>query len=145
MRTVAQILSGGINSVQDLQESLRMAARLEFSTIPPYLCAEWSIKAETDPNQVAKMLHGIVLQEMLHMGLVLNMLTAIGGQPKIAEADFIPDYPTDGLPGNVHPHLKVDLLPLGTAALDAFMQIEFPEKGPIAFADAEILALRQVW
>lgn len=113
-----------------------MAAQLEFSTLPPYLCAEWSIKDQSDP--VAGMLHGIILQEMLHMGLVCNMLVAVAGQPRIAEAGFVPAYPTNGLPGNVHPHLRVDLLPLGSESLDTFMQIEYPEKGPMAFAAREV-------
>lgn len=134
MRTIAQLVTGGIKSVPDLQESLFLAAQLEFSTIPPYLCAEWSIKAAEDPNRVAKMLHGIVMQEMLHMGLSLNMLVAIGGQPAIANQDFVPTYPTDGLPGNVHPHLVVDLLPLSEASLDSFIEIESPEHGSIAAA-----------
>jgi hypothetical protein len=138
MRTVAQILANGINKVQDLQESLGMAAKLEFATIPPYLCAEWSIKAAEDPDHVARMLRNVVMQEMLHMGLALNMLAAIGGKPAIANKDFVPIYPTDGLPGNVHPHLVVDLLPFGTAALNAFLQIEFPEGGPIALEALEI-------
>lgn len=129
MRTVAQFLSTGIQTVADLQESLGLAAKLEFSTLPPYLCAEWSIKDQSDP--VVLMIHGIVLQEMLHMGLVCNMLIAIGGQPRLANSGFVPTYPTDGLPGNVHPHLRVDLLPLGAEALQTFMQIEYPEKGPI--------------
>ena len=132
MKTVAQLLCGGISSVAELQESLSLAAKLEFSTIPPYLCAQWSIKAAEDPDHVAKMLRGIVMQEMLHMGLALNMLVAIGGQAAVANKDFIPTYPTDGLPGNVHPHLVVDLLPLGEASLNSFMQIEFPEHGSIA-------------
>jgi len=137
MRTIAQVLAKGIQSIPDLQESLALAAQLEFSTIPPYLCAEWSIKPDADPGQVARMIHGIVVQEMLHMGLALNMLAAIGGKPSIAQAGFVPSYPTDGLPGNVHPHLKVDLLPFGNEALDTFLQIEYPEKGPIALDAAQ--------
>jgi len=136
LRTVAEFVSGGINKVTDLQDSLQSAIELEFSTIPPYLCAEWSIKDPADP--VARMMHSIVLQEMLHMGLACNMLTAIGGNPSIAKPAFIPAYPTDGLPGNVHPHLRVDLAPLGPASLDIFMQIEWPERGPLAFAALDI-------
>jgi hypothetical protein len=138
MRTVAQILAGGINTVPDLQESLALAAQLEFSTIPPYLCAEWSIQPNADPDRVARMIHGVVMQEMLHLGLALNMVVAIGGQPAIAQPGFVPAFPTNGLPGNVHPHLIVDLLPFGLAALDAFLEIEAPEKGSIALAAAEI-------
>jgi hypothetical protein len=37
MRTVAQILSAGIGKVEDLRESLQLAAQLEFSTIAPSL------------------------------------------------------------------------------------------------------------
>jgi len=58
MRTVAQILSRGIQTVPDLRESLALAAQLEFSTIPPYLCAEWSVKPAADPNGVTGMTHG---------------------------------------------------------------------------------------
>ena len=35
MRTIAQILSDGITRIEDLGESLQLAAQLEFSTIPP--------------------------------------------------------------------------------------------------------------
>src|SRR5690348_3555591 len=110
-RSFSQILGGGIKDVATLRESLQSAIRLEFSTIPPYLCAKWSIKDQTDP--VAAMIDGIVIQEMLHMGLAGNMVKAIGGTPVMSGSDFVVSYPTDGLPGNVHPHLKVDLLPLG--------------------------------
>src|SRR5438552_5733226 len=108
-RTLAQILGAGIKDAPTLQESLQSAIRLEFSTVPPYLCAEWSINDQADP--VAGMIHTIVIQEMLHMGLAANMLVAIGGKPVMTRSDFAPNFPTDGLPGNVHPHLKVDLLP----------------------------------
>ena len=44
MRMIAQILSDGISKVEDLRESLQLAAHLEFSTVAPYLCAERSIR-----------------------------------------------------------------------------------------------------
>jgi hypothetical protein len=134
MRTVAEILSSGIESVADLQESLNLAAKLEFSTIPLHLCAEWSIKAAEDPDHVAKMIHNVVMQETLHNGLALNMLVAIGGQRAMANQDFVPSYPPDGLPENVHAHLVVDLLPFGTTALEGFLRIELPAH-PIALAE----------
>ena len=135
MRTIAQILSDGITKVEDLRESLQLAAQLEFSTIPPYLCAEWSIR---NGGEVQETIDEIVIQEMGHMALACNMLTAIGGSPSIANSSFSPSYPVTGLPGNVHPGLVVDLLPLSTAALDTFIAIEKPEFQPVALLAAQI-------
>jgi Ferritin-like len=129
-RTIRETVEVGINNVAELQGSLLTAIQLEFSTIPPYLCAEWSI---ADPSNVSEMIHGVVLQEMLHFGLACNMYTATGGSLKgeIATPDFVPAYPTDGLPGGVHPGLVVSLLPVGSQALQTFMSIEYPEVTPV--------------
>src|SRR5215470_7448984 len=95
-RTIRETVEVGISNIAELQGSLLTAIQLEFSTIPPYLCAQWSIN--NDPDNVEGTIENIVLQEMLHFGLACNMLTAIGGTPEIAEADFVPSYPTNGLP-----------------------------------------------
>jgi hypothetical protein len=129
MRTIAKIISDGITKVEDLRESLQLAAQLEFSTIPPYLSAEWSIR---NGDEVQDAIDEIVIQEMGHMALACNMLTAIGGSPSIANSIFALSYPVTGLPGNVHPDLVVDLLPLNTAALDTFIAIEKPAFPPVA-------------
>jgi Ferritin-like len=129
MRSVREIVAGGITTQPQLQEALQLAIQLEFSTIPPYLCAEWSINQSQDTSRVYGMIHDVVMQEMLHFGLACNMLTAIGGTPQIAQASFVPNYPVLGLPGGVQPGLLVDLLPLGPQALNTFMQIEYPETG----------------
>ena len=62
-----------------LKGALQHAIQLEFSTIPPYLCAMWSIQSEGDA--VSGIIESVVMQEMLHMGLACNMLVGIGGQP----------------------------------------------------------------
>src|SRR5262249_49443591 len=49
----------------------------------------------------------------------------------IATPGFVPSYPTDGLPGGVHPGLVVSLQPVGNAALQTFMSIEFPDSAPV--------------
>lgn len=134
-RTIRETVEDGINNIAELQGSLLTAIRLEFSTIPPYLCAEWSINSDSDgdPSDVNGMIHGVVMQEMLHFGLTCNMYTATGGslQGKIAAPDFVPAYPTNGLPGGVHPGLVVSLLPVGSQALQTFMSIEYPEGTPV--------------
>src|SRR5271167_2377830 len=130
-RTIRETVEVGINNLRELQESLLTAIQLEFSTIPPYLCAQWSINGNNngDPSDVNGMIQGVVVQEMLHFGLASNMYTATGGSltGKIATPGFVPTYPTDGLPGKVHPGLVVSLLPVGNQALQTFMSIEYPE------------------
>jgi hypothetical protein len=132
MKTIAQFVKDRINSLQDLQDALQTAMQLEFSTIPPYLCAQWSINA--DPAGVGNMIQNIVVQEMFHFALAGNMLTAIGRIPSIANAAFIPSYPTNVLPGGIPQKLAVDLKPLTPDQVQVFMQIEFPEFPPVALA-----------
>jgi Ferritin-like len=132
MKTIAEFVKDRITSLSDLQDALRTAMQLEFSTIPPYLCAQWSIDA--DPSGVAAMVEDIVVQEMYHFALAGNVLTAIGGLPIIANAAFIPRYPTNVLPGGIHQKSAIDLLPLTPDQAQVFMQIEYPEFPPVALA-----------
>jgi Ferritin-like len=132
MKTIAQFIKDRITSLPDLQDALQTAMQLEFSTIPPYLCAQWSIN--NDPNGVADMIGDIVVQEMYHFALAGNMLTAIGSVPSIANAAFIPSYPTNVLPGGIPQKLAVDLKPLTPEQAQVFMQIEYPEFPPVALA-----------
>jgi hypothetical protein len=132
MKTIAQFVKDRITSLSDLQDALQTAMQLEFSTIPPYLCAQWSIN--TDPGGVGDMVKKIVVQEMYHFALAGNMLTAIGGMPSIANAAFIPNYPTNVLPGGIPQKLAVDLKPLTPDQAQVFMQIEYPEFPPVALA-----------
>jgi hypothetical protein len=116
-----------------LKESLREAIRLEFSTIPPYLCGMWSVKEEGDP--VYGVIDDVVLQEMLHMGLTCNLLAGLGETPAINSKAFVPDYPCE-LPGGVHPGLIVSLVGLSIPLVrDIWMQIERPlEPVPVGAA-----------
>ena len=132
MKTIAQFVKDRITSLTDLHDALQTAMQLEFSTIPPYLCAQWSINA--DPGGVGDMIESIAVQEMYHFALAGNMLTAIGGMPSIANAAFIPNYPTNVLPGGISQKLPVDLKPLTPDQVQVFMQIEYPEFPPVALA-----------
>lgn len=130
MKTIAQFVKDGIGSLADLKAALQTAVQLEFSTMPPYLCAQWSIK--DDPGDVSTMIQRVVVQEMFHFALAGNMLTAIGGMPSIDNAAFIPVYPTHELPGGIPQQLAVDLQPLTPAQVQVFMQIEYPDFPPVA-------------
>jgi hypothetical protein len=116
-----------------LKEALAAAIRLEFATIPPYLCAMWSV----EPYSYAwETIRSVVVEEMLHMGLAANLLTAVGGTVNMNGQEAVPRYPGP-LPGGVHPGLEVALEGLSTAQLDVFLAIEYPEGGPIAIAREE--------
>ncbi|MDW9366957.1 hypothetical protein GOB34_04250 [Sinorhizobium meliloti] len=134
MKTLQQFTRGGIQTLVDLRNALQLAIQLEFATIPPYLCAKWSIKY--DPDRIEGVLHHIVSQEMNHMALAGNLLTAIGGRPRIARKGFLPRYPLEALPGGVEQALPIALKPLSFDQLKVFMQIEYPEFPPVAAVPA---------
>src|SRR3954447_17182034 len=77
-----------IKDLDDLEQYLQLAIKLEHFTLPLYLTAYWSLR--TDPNKpdpnldlIATIFRTIAFEEMLHMGLVSNMVVAIGRRPKI--------------------------------------------------------------
>jgi hypothetical protein len=104
-----------------LKDSLGWAVELEFSTIPLYLSGLWSLEEQS--GEVYNLINGVVLEEMLHMGLACNMLAALGVTPTITA----PGYPRIGLPGGVLPDLPVALAGLSESQLDLYMAIEQPE------------------
>lgn len=104
-----------------LRELLEAAVQLELATIPPYLCALYSIHPGTN-TEASLVLRSVVVEEMLHMVLSANVLNAIGGRPQVSGADHAPHYPHE-LPDGV----VVDLLPFSAAAIEEFLTVENPE------------------
>ncbi|MHB0772302.1 ferritin-like domain-containing protein [Bradyrhizobium sp. 1.29L] len=131
MKSIQEFVSGRVHSLSELKSALRLAMQLEFSTIPPYLCAQWSIKS--DPDRTEGVVHRVVSDEMNHFALAGNLLTAIGGRPHIARSSFVPKYPLKSLPGGILQKLPVDLRPLDRPQLEVFMQIEYPQFPPVAW------------
>jgi rubrerythrin len=108
-----------------LKQTLQQAVELEFATIPVYLTALWSIKNNLDP--VAKSIRNVVQEEMLHLSLVANVLTSIGGKPRIYDTSERGLRFPAHLPGQVHPELILRLSGLTDDALDDFLEIELPQ------------------
>jgi hypothetical protein len=114
-----------IDTLQKLREQLKTAIKIELATIPPYLCALWSIKEGT--NGVATgIIRSVVMEEMLHLCLASNILNAIGGKPEIDEKTML-EYP-DHLPQNAG-KFKVGLIKFSPEAIKTFLEIEKPAKG----------------
>lgn len=114
-----------INDLHDLQCHLQWALAVEHATIPPYLCALYSIP-EGHNVEAATLIRSVVMEEMLHMTLVANVLNAVGGTPHIYDAKFVHRYPTY-LPHSADA-FKVHLRPLCPDAVDTFLHIEQPAK-----------------
>ncbi|MCC6771559.1 MAG: ferritin-like protein [Gemmatimonadaceae bacterium] len=114
-----------ISSVHSLRRHLQGALELEHATIPPYLCALYSIPDGANVTAGA-LIRSVVMEEMLHMVLAANLLNAVGGTPRVHHRKFIPAYPTY-LPFSDQSFL-VELLPFSRRALDTFLRMEKPAK-----------------
>jgi hypothetical protein len=115
------------HSLPQLLMALQTAIELEHSTIPPYLTALYSLQPGAN-DEVAGLIRGVVIEEMLHMHLACNILIAIGGSPQIGKPGFIPSYP-GSLPGGLRPGLTVSLKKCSIEHIrDVFMGIEMPEE-----------------
>ena len=112
-----------IDSVDDLVRALQRAIELEHATIPPYLCALYSLKPGRNV-EIAGILRGIVIEEMLHLTLIANLLTSLGRSADLGRPGFVPIYPGP-LPGGLIAGLTVRLRPCSIPQIrDVFMAIE---------------------
>ena len=110
---------------------LCQAAELEHGIMCQYLYAAFSLKqseaedlspAEAEAVQRwRKHISHVATQEMLHLALVQNLLSAIGGAPHLSRPNF--PHPASHYPAGVH----LALLPFGEPALQHFMFLERPE------------------
>ncbi|HTQ92705.1 MAG TPA: ferritin-like protein [Streptosporangiaceae bacterium] len=111
----------------DLAPLLQAAVELEHATIPPYLCAYFSLKNGSNAA-VGEIIRSVVVEEMLHLTIASNLMIALGGKPALNSRSFVPDYP-GGLPMGIGEHLQVHLRKCSTGQIgDVFMKIEEPEQ-----------------
>ncbi len=122
-----------------IQEMLQKAIELEWSTIPPYLVAYYSLKPESN-REVASLIKSVFMEEMLHLVLAANALTATGGRARIG-GENCPSYPLQlEFRGERFADRMFDIR-LGAfspESIETFLQIELPEdlhQVPAAFAN----------
>ena len=121
----------GIEHREALIYTLGKAAELEHLIMLQYLFAAFSLKQDVGEGLSAetleavrrwrKTLFSISEQEMLHLALVQNLLTAVGAAPRLARPNF--PMPAYSYPAGV----RIELLPFGEAALRHFAFLERPE------------------
>lgn len=130
-----------ITCKDNLMSALQTAIELEHATVPPYLCALYSIKPGTN-TFISDTIRSVVTEEMLHFSISCNILNSIGGSPNINKPDFVPKYPGP-MPGGLRRGLIVRLRKLSYEQLRAFMSIEEPryliesDKGSVNMKDSE--------
>jgi hypothetical protein len=120
-------------TVASVCTTLQQAVELEHATIPLYLYGLYSLDASKN-QAIVDILQSVVVEEMLHMTLSANVLSALGGSPQINKPQFIPTYPGP-LPGGVDSDLTVHLAPFSMTQLEAYLSIEQPED-PIVMKSA---------
>jgi hypothetical protein len=127
---------------KELSYLLCQAAEIEHLAMCQYLYAAFSLRTEPGPGLTVEQLETvnrwrtelgrIAGEEMLHWGLVNNLLTAIGSAPFVSRPDL--PHRAKGYP----PSVQFALLPLSVDSLHHFVYFERPED--VALEDVEAFA-----
>jgi Ferritin-like len=120
-----------IKTREELIFLLSEAAALEHMVLCGYLFAAFTIKDRRDevltPRQFdavsrwERVIRGVAAQEMLHLSLVNNLLTAVGAAPYFGHPNF--PHPAKYFA----PRVQLALIPFGERALRHFLYLERPE------------------
>ena len=129
----------GLEHREALIYALGKAAELEHLIMLQYQFAAFSLKLKLDEGispealpavqRWRRTLLEISEQEMLHLAIVQNLLTAVGAAPRFARPNF--PMPAYSYPAGV----RIELVPFGEEALRHFAYLERPEG--MAVDDAE--------
>jgi Ferritin-like len=153
-----------VESREELIYLLGQACEIEHGLMCEYLYAQFSLKRGLDEGltegQLARVqaweaaLIGVIKQEMLHLALATNILTALGAAPHFER----PNFPI--LSRWYPPGVQIALVPFGERALRHFIYLERPEgmalddaagfaaarhAQPLAVGGAELVAVPQEW
>ena len=128
-----------VESREELVYLLGEACEIEHGLLCEYLYAQFSLKRSLEegvtPAQLARIqaweatIIEVTKQEMLHLALATNILTAVGAAPHFDR----PNFPI--LSRWYPPDVQIALLPFGERALRHFMFLERPEG--MSLQDAE--------
>ncbi|MEA2634686.1 MAG: hypothetical protein QOH92_1453 [Chloroflexota bacterium] len=128
-----------VESREELVYLLGEACELEHGLLCEYLYAQFSLKRSVQegvtPEQLARIqaweltIIDVIKQEMLHLALATNILTALGAAPHFER----PNFPI--LSHWYPPDVQIALVPFGERALRHFMFLERPEG--MSLRDAE--------
>ncbi|HTU05354.1 MAG TPA: ferritin-like protein, partial [Trebonia sp.] len=120
-----------VENREHLWNLLIEAAQVEHLIMCQYLYASFSLKTGPDEGLTAEqaeatgrwhtVLTGVAIEEMLHLALVSNVMSAIGAAPMLSRPNF--PRQSEYLPSGV----QFKLLPFGDESLTHFLYLERPE------------------
>jgi Ferritin-like len=153
-----------VETREELVYLLGQACEIEHGLMCEYLYAQFSLKRGLDegltPAQLTRVqaweaaLISVIKQEMLHLALSTNTLTAIGAAPHFER----PNFPI--LSRWYPPGVQIALVPFGERALRHFIYLERPEgmalddaagfaaarhAQPLTAGDAGLVAVPEEW
>src|SRR6266446_836413 len=153
-----------VDTREELVYLLGQACEIEHGLMCEYLYAQFSLKRGPDEGltdgQLARVqaweaaLITVIKQEMLHLALATNILTAIGAAPHFER----PNFPI--LSHWYPPGVQIALVPFGERALRHFIYLERPEgmalddaagftaarhARPLTAGDAALVAVPEEW
>ncbi|HTP14350.1 MAG TPA: ferritin-like domain-containing protein [Streptosporangiaceae bacterium] len=153
-----------VETREELVYLLGQACEIEHGLMCEYLYAQFSLKRGLDedltPDQLGRVqawetaLISVIKQEMLHLALSTNILTAIGAAPHFER----PNFPV--LSRWYPPGVQIALVPFGERALRHFIYLERPEgmalqdaagfaaaqhARPLTVGEAALVAVPQQW
>ena len=153
-----------VDTREELVYLLGQACEIEHGLMCEYLYAQFSLKRGTDegltPAQLVRVqaweaaMISVIKQEMLHLALATNVLTAIGAAPHFER----PNFPI--LSHWYPPGVQIALVPFGERALRHFIYLERPEAmalddaagfaadqhaQPLTVDDAGLVAVSEEW
>ena len=123
-----------VETREELLYLLTRASELEHDLACVYLYAGYSLKSDLREGGVTedelaavsgwkRKLAGVAVEEMLHLGQVSNLLTAVGGAPHFARSNF-------PLPASAFPFgIKITLKPFSQDLIERLVCYEMPEAG----------------
>jgi hypothetical protein len=133
-----------IDTREELIAALTEACELEHGLLLQYLFTAYSLKKSADEGlggeeqEIVRKWEGVITgvarEEMAHLGSVCNMLSAVGGAPRLGR----PNFPQPR--GSYYP-FDFRLMAFGDEALYRFICFELPEDEPPPEPPAEPLLL----
>lgn len=129
-----------ITGKEELVAALQLAVGLELSTIPVYLTALYSIEDGHNADAI-ETIRSVVMEEMLHMVLAANILSALGTRPSTDPVTFKTFKDVPPVPSYPYPIQLIDgigaleVRPFTPQAVDGFVKIEHPFHGAASLRD----------
>jgi CDGSH-type Zn-finger protein len=126
-----------VTTREELLYLLTRASELEHDLACAYLYAGYSLKSDLSEGGLTegelqavrgwkRKIADVAVEEMLHLGQVSNIITAVGGAPHFARSNF-------PLPPSTFPFgIEISLEPVSRALLERLVCYEMPEDGVLS-------------